>query len=169
MHSDLQRSVAVHQEIASRIAAAFKLAEDDPAVVDTASGESDIEQTLFAALREAALARSMAEGINDVLMAAKMRQARLNEKAERLRGIVAWALQEIGQKRIVAPDLTVSLVNRKPALVIDDETALPAEHVVEIRTTKPNKDSIKEALENGKSVPGARLSNGTIGIIVRDK
>ena len=111
---DVPRNVAIFNETRDRIALAFDLDKDDQAVIDTASGETNLEELLAAALREARMAGEMAEGAKRIIDATRARQERLKLKAESLRKAVSWALAEAGLQKITAPDLTASLGHGRP-------------------------------------------------------
>lgn len=169
MPLDVSRAVALHKEISDRIATTFHLAEDDPFLIDTVQGESDLEAALAKVIREAKHIEAMAAGIDDILDAAKARQARMRETVERLRGIVAWAMDDTGLKKITAPDMTLSVRPGKPKLLIDDETQLPPA-LTKIETkTKPDRDAITAAFAEGQVVPGCRMANGSTVLTVRTR
>ena len=111
---DVPRNVAIFNETRDRIALAFDLDKDDQAVIDTASGETNLEELPAAALREARMAGEMAEGAKRIIDATRARQERLKLKAESLRKAVSWALAEAGLQKITAPDLTASLGHGRP-------------------------------------------------------
>ncbi len=167
MLPDLHRSVVIHNELKDRLKTIFGLEDDEQTLSDTLEGESDLQDALAEVVREARRAEAMADAVEAIMDANRVRKARHDARADRLRALVAWAMSETSLKKISAPDLTISFRAGKPSVVIEDETCLPSHHVTEIRSTKPNKASIKDALEAGESVTGARLSNGACGITVR--
>ena len=167
MPLDVSRAVALHKEISDRIATAFSLAEDDPFLIDTVQGESDLEAALAKVIREAKQIEAMAGGIDDILDAAKARQTRMRETVERLRSIVAWAMDDTGLKKITAPDMTLSVRPGRQKLVIDDESLLPPALTKVETKTKPDRDAIAAALDLGQTVLGARFANGSTVLTVR--
>lgn len=169
MPIDVVRAVALHKEISERIASAFHLAEDDPFLIDTVQGESDLEAALAKVMREAKQIEAMAAGIDDILDTAKARQTRMRDTVERLRGIVAWAMDDIGLKKIIAPDMTLSVRPGKAKLVIDDEPRLPPELTKVEMKVKPDRDAIVAAFDAGQPVPGCRMANGSTVLTVRTR
>ena len=167
MPVDLHRSAAVYAEMRERLITQFGLEEDEPTLLDTLSGETDLDDAIAIVLRAAQRAEADADAVEAIMDANKARKARHEARAERLRASVAQAMSDAGLKTVRAPDMTVSLRATKPRLLIDDATKLPPAYVVEITETKPNKDAIRDALVAGEAVPGARLTNGGVAITVR--
>lgn len=167
MPVDLHQRARVYSELRERLIAQYGLEEDEPALLDTLSGETDLEEGIATVLRAAQRAEADADAVEAIMDGNKARKARHEARAERLRASVAQAMSDAGLKTIRAPDMTVSLRAVKPKLVIDDRKALPACHLVEVVTHEPNKDAIRDALAAGEAVPGARLTNGGHSISVR--
>jgi hypothetical protein len=71
-------------------------------------------------------------------------------------------------KKIVAPDLTVSLRLGSPGLTIVDEVAIPAAYW-EPRAPRLNRQALLSDLKQGRSVTGALLSNPEPLISIRTK
>jgi hypothetical protein len=69
------------------------------------------------------------------------------------------------RKSLERPVATLTLSNRAPQLVVDEEAQIPARFF----DLKPvlNKRLAKQALEAGEEVAGVRLSNGCITLTVR--
>ena len=165
--ADLHRHAIVYAEMRERLIVQYGLEEDEPALLNTLSGECELEDAIAMVLRAAQRADADADAVSAIMDANWQRKARHEARSERLRASVAQAMSEAGLKTVRAPDMTISLRSVKAKLIIDDESALPAHHVIETRSTKPNKDAIRDALEAGEDVPGARLTNGSVTVSVR--
>lgn len=165
---DLNRSLSIYNETRERIAVAFELDKDDQAVIDTASGETNLEELLAAALREARMAGEMAEGAKRIIDATRARQERLKLKADGIRKAVAWAFAEAGLQRITAPDLTASMGHGRPKMTIDEDR-LPAAFKDQIVSYKPNRDRIQAAVDVGNVPDGVQISNSEPVLTVRVK
>ncbi len=76
---------------------------------------------------------------------------------ESLRARLKWAMEQWGDSKIDAGSFLVSIakVGGKAPLKITDESIIPEEYGV--RTWVLSKDSVREALENGRKVPGCEL------------
>ncbi|MEU7656817.1 siphovirus Gp157 family protein, partial [Micromonospora taraxaci] len=89
-------------------------------------------------------------------------------RIERLREFALKVMDWTAQKKIELPEATLSIRMGQPAVVGEpDADALP-DHLCRIKR-EPNKSAIKEALQNGRTVPGCELSNGQPSIAIRIK
>lgn len=73
---------------------------------------------------------------------------------QRLRDGIKASMQMMGKTEIVGENATFKLTNSAPRLVLH-EAQLEREYIVETVVREPNKDKIKGALKEGKSVSGA--------------
>ena len=137
MPIDLHQRARVYADLRDRLIAQYGLEEDEPALLDTLTGETDLEDGIVIVLRAAQRAEADADAVEAIMDANKARKVRHEARAERLRASVAQAMAEAGLKTLRAPDMTVSLRATKPKLVIDDRKALPTQHLVEVTTTEP--------------------------------
>lgn len=165
------------QDIASEIAlAAELLATDDPdgesRDKDEASAIALIEQYLAAQDHTAGLITNKADNICRYIDHLKAVAAFREEQSKRLKALAAQdneraeKLQHYMMRVLVAlyPEETKfslpthELRSRKStAVVIDDESAIPDEFLRSKTTYHPDKTSIKEAIQSGASIPGARI------------
>lgn len=79
--------------------------------------------------------------------------------ADRLRTALREAMERTGRTKIETPRfrLSVRANGGKVPVVVEDESALPAIYRVPVYAEKIDKDGVREALERGETVPGARL------------
>jgi hypothetical protein len=79
--------------------------------------------------------------------------------AERLRIALRDAMTATGRAKVETSRfrLAVRANGGKVPVLIDDEATLPPQFRVQVVVEKTDKDAIREALEGGKPVPGARL------------
>jgi hypothetical protein len=138
---------------------------DDPDYATLIESECDALERLRRILRAARWAEGQSKALKDIEAEMKGRRQRFDDKAETLRAIVKQAMQTLGLPKIEAPDLTASLTNTRPSVVIDDEAAIPSQLCKVVRT--PDKTAIKSALEQGEVVPGASLSAPSQTLTVR--
>jgi hypothetical protein len=77
----------------------------------------------------------------------------------RLRTALMQAMQATGRTTVQTKRFRLGVVNNggKLPVEIEDETQLPAQFVVPVYGTKIDRDAIRESLERGEDVPGARL------------
>jgi len=138
---------------------------DDPDFEQLVESECDALERLRRMLRAARWAESQAKAAKDIEAELKERRQRFEAKAETLRAIVKQAMQTLGLPKIEAPDLTATLTNTRPSVVIEDEAAIPSQLCKVVRS--PDKAAIKAALEQGEDVPGASLSAPSQTLTVR--
>jgi Siphovirus Gp157 len=143
-----------------------EMASDEKLFSDMLDGESgDAMEVLDAVIRASIIATSMAAEAASRAKSISDRATRYKARAEALRGAAFGALSALDIRRHERPDFTASIRMGQPAVVITDESALPAAFV---RTkTEPEKTLIAAALKAGQDVPGAALTNQTPSIQVR--
>jgi hypothetical protein len=154
---------------ASQVAAALIAAgidETDPDFVELMASETDILERLRRILRAARHTEAQSEALAAIVKDNRERKARLDNKAERLRGVVLQAMGELGLKKLDGPDLTATVGAGKPKVVITDEAALPDDACVFKR--EPSKTAIAAALAEGP-VSGAEWSNPVSVLTVRTR
>lgn len=93
--------------------------------------------------------KQRAEYFMKISAGCKKTQANLKEN-------IKQAMKELGTDEIAGTDIRFKLSKTKPALVIDDEGAIPREYYQSITIEQLNKDRLKDDLAIGP-VPGAQL------------
>lgn len=166
MSNDLRHAIAIHAELRDRLKAVYGLDDDDPALIDTLEGLSDLDAAIAAVVREAREAEANANALDTIIEANRQRKARWERKRESLRDLASWAMSEANLKKIVTADLTVSLRAGKPKIIID-EGALAVEFMKSVVTTKPDRDAVKAAVEAGSVPNGVTVSNAAPVLSVR--
>lgn len=81
--------------------------------------------------------------------------------SERLKYSLKMACMELGVEELIGHDYKWKVVNNAASLVVDDESLLPDEYIEIVQSRKVRSDAIKQALKDGKVVPGARLETGS--------
>jgi hypothetical protein len=141
------------------------VAPDDPDFITIVEAETDALETVRRMLRAARMEEADVKKLAEIMSEFKDRKSRKEEKAESLRRAATWALEEMGIKRIDAPDFSATLARGRPPVVITDEAAIPGD-LVRVRR-EPMKGVIRECLEEGREVPGATLGNPTPVLTMR--
>jgi hypothetical protein len=155
-HSPLAADVRIAVEVVERIRMAG-IADDDPDFEALVSSECDTLERLRSVVKAMRYAEAMAEGCATHIALIRERQSRFESKAEKLKRIVFWALQELRLRRLEGPTFTALVKPGQAKVLITDEAVLPPAFV---RTkTEPDKTAIKRELMRGGDVPGALLSN----------
>lgn len=90
---------------------------------------------------------------------AKRRKAVLN-RVEQMKAYLLHNMQACQIKKIDGPEFSLSVRDNPASVVILDPAELPPELMVEKVSHSPDKRAIKERIEAGEVVPGARLERG---------
>ena len=151
----LRASLEVHHE-----------SMDDPdLMLILAEGETSLLELLDQLLEADLLDEGLIHGLKLQKDTLAVRLHRLEERRQSRRAILEQALLLLERKSLERPVATISLAERAPSLIVEEEAQIPTRFF----DLKPmlNRRLTKEALEAGEEVPGARLSNGTISLTVR--
>lgn len=164
--STISDEIKVYAEIRERLVADLPDL-DEQTLLDTLEGSTTLQERLLDICRAAREAEAWGDVCGGMINDLKARKTRHENRAERLRGLVLWALQEVDIPKIIAPDMTITVGKGRTSVVITDPNALPlgfAEFV-----PQPDKAKIKTALEAGELVSGASLSNSGPSLSIRTK
>jgi hypothetical protein len=132
------------------------------AVTDTLEGiEGQLQDK---AVNVAKFLRNL-EAFAEAIKAAEEQMARrrkaLESRASWLRDYLKTNMEACGITKIESPWFCLSIQKNPAAVDILDEVAIPEEFKQEVVTVKIDKDGIKEAINAGRKIPGARMVNGT--------
>jgi hypothetical protein len=124
--------------------------------------EGDINEK---AVNVAAFTRNLdasADAIREAGKAMLARADRIAKRADGVRAYLLFQMQAAGISKIECPWFTLAVRKNPPGVAVDDETAIPAEYIVQPPppAPRPDKDAIKRALKDGQDVPGCRLTQG---------
>lgn len=175
MHPDeLTHEVRVYNQLKEQLKAAFDLEDDDQTLLDTLEGESDLETVIIRAMREAREAKAMADAMKIIIATNRARQKRHEDRAERIRGAVAHAMEESNKRSIKCPDMTISERMSEAAPKVTDPAQLPKWATTEesVVVTSVNLAAIKAAYEAdpaGFTCPGVAISDPKPILTVRAK
>ena len=143
------------------------LADDETMRADTLEGAVDLHEVAGRIVREAKETEALADSLKAVVADYTARRQRLEARVEGYRALLLKLLIAADLPRLEIAEATVSTRRVPPKVVIDDETAIPAD----CRKTKTvesiDREAVKTALEAGFTVPGAHLSNGDVGLTIR--
>jgi hypothetical protein len=156
------------------MASLYEIDRDIQAFIDGLSamadenGEVDIDMEILEDLKEQRKTKlenialyiknlaSDASAIKEEEKSLTERRKRLESKCERLKGILVRSMMENNEKELSSARYCAKIRNSK-ATEVYDESAIPSEYLVEKTTYAPDKNAIKEAIESGKEVAGARI------------
>lgn len=151
----LKHQVQLHHEALEDPDVALILAESETSLLEL------LDQLIEADTRDEALIYGLKAHKDTVAV----RLHRLEERRASRRAILEQSLSLLERKTLERPLATLTLTERPPSLVIEEEALVPA-RFFDLRPAL-NRRLAKEALEAGEDVPGARLSNGVLTLTVR--
>lgn len=101
--------------------------------------------------------------------AAKARRKARENTIDRLRKYLAGAMQMANIKSIKRNDglFSISLVDGREAVEIDDQNKIPMDLCEIVEVIKPLKDKIAERIASGQQVPGAHIERGEPYVMIR--
>lgn len=143
-----------------------ELQEDAQLRADMIEAETSLHDVIRQLLLETKAADGLAKGLNESVLALKLRQSRLEHREERLRATILSLMQTADLPKLPLPEGTLSVTQRAPA-PIRPETAdgLPDEFVRVKR--EPDMRAISAAIKEGREVPGIAMSNGGVSLTIR--
>jgi hypothetical protein len=157
--------LAAHQSLRDWLRAEFPDI-DDEALRDTLEGISELPALVAAIigsyLDDVALATALRSRASDM----QGRLARLEDRVEKKRALVASVMERADIKKLTEPEFTVSLRPTPAPLIIIDEADIP-DTFWKPQPPKLDRKGLLAALNTGKTVAGATLGNGGVTIAVR--
>ncbi len=141
---------------------------DDETLRDTLEGISSLPEALGAITRsyldDLTLASALGLRIEDM----QARLKRIEQRADRKRGLLCYIMERADIKKLEQPDFTASLRAVPPGLVVADETLIPSDYW-KPQPPKLDKRGLLAALNARQTVAGAHLGNGGTTLSVRTK
>lgn len=171
MYQPLDHKARVVAELQNRLGEATTDDDQDFLASQLSGAGNDLEGACLIALRNARETEALVEALKSIEADNRARRQRMERRVETIRANVAWAMQEAGLPKLIAPDLTVSWRMGKPPLIIDREpNAGDVEQgIATAETTYAwDKEAVRKWME---TVPFsvARLGNPVPQIVVRGK
>ena len=163
----VQSVMSIATSLAARLEA-DGVALDEAELVEYLRAENaDVGGLLLRLARTAQEAKADAEAIATRQAALATRKARAGRVEQECRATLHAIMEAMAMRKYRHPELSVTISDGRPGVVVTDETALPDEYVRITRS--PDKTAIKAALEQGVIVPGAELQNSIPQMTVRTK
>jgi hypothetical protein len=148
----------VQDEITTLLLAHPELAEDEVLRADSIEGETGTFEFLSGIVRKVGATNAMALGTSDYIEELSRRKARLERRADALRGLIVKIMDSASIRKAELPEATLSIRSGQQKVLIINEREIPDDFM---RMRKePDKTRIKAAMLANENVPGAVLSNG---------
>ncbi len=142
--------------------------DDEDLIADTIEGETDALEAVSAVLRWKAEQDAMALALKTHEGDLVARRRRFEERSTGARVAIAAFMDQCGLTKLERPEATLSLRQGNQAVVRSPDFSADVLPDDLVRTKRePDAAAIKAALEAGREVPGAVLSNGAPVLTVR--
>lgn len=145
------------RDLTALLAAHPELEFDDVLCMDMIEGATNTLELLDELIRAEQDAHILEERIDVEVDRLKKRQERFSHRRQLIRKYMMQLMEAAGLKKVERPVATVSIAAGRPKVVITDAEKL-FDSYVRIKR-EPNKEAIKQAFEEGRTVYGAILSN----------
>lgn len=139
---------------------------DEQTLADTVEGLTDLHEIVQAIIRSALVEEALAKGLKCRIAEMQDRLRRFEDRVSKRRQIAKDVMLEIGLKKLVAPDFTVSVSPGTPALMVIDEDAVPKTYW-EPGEPRLRRQVLTHDLKLGEEVAGATLSEPQPFLVVR--
>ncbi len=164
---DVDHAVTAFQTLRLKLAQEFPEA-DEETLRDTTEGISDLPQLVAEVIRSSLDDKSLAAALKARMDNMAMRRTRLLARADRKRDLAADAMRETSLRKILEPDLTLSLRPCPPSVVITDATLVPENYWIE-QPAKLNRKDLRDVVLSGLDVPGTQVIDQPDTLSVRMK
>lgn len=159
--TDHARALTIEMEAAKALLANIKdiIGDDEEAAADAVEGETDLRETIHAAIRRVGELEALADGLKAYGETIAKRQHRLSETAKRIRTAICSAMETGSIKSLELDIATATCKPVPPSVIINEEAQVPSKFW-KPQPPKLDKAAVLKALKEKEDVPGARLSNG---------
>lgn len=141
------------------------LLDDEDLLKDTLEGETSFNEVMEKLVTQVREQDMMAEAVTARMAMLSERKTRYITRKEFYRALILKLLQTAGIDKHRTTEGNISVVNSPEKVIITDEAAIP-DDLMRIKK-EPDKTAIKKALQSGKHVSGASLSNGGTTLMIR--
>ena len=143
--------------------------EGDEAALSELLGpeQGDVEDILARVLRAKVHAESMAAAADERAKLIVERKRRYQRREDNLKALAVTIMRVMQRKKFELPDLSASVIAGREGVEITNPELIPDIYVEVVTERKPDKATIKSALEAGHDVPGAALKNGADYLMIK--
>lgn len=156
----------VRQQIENLKVLHIDLFEDEEAWLLALESETDMDTLLTSIVRRIEDSKALVLGTKDRAEELAARRKRFEGRIESLRNLAFKIMEAADVAKIELPEVTLSVRNVAPSVIITDEDNLP--DIACKFERKPDKAKIKELLATGL-VAGAAMTNGGKTLSIRIK
>ena len=168
--TDPVQNLRIHGRQIAELAASIRelCGDDDLAFIDTLDGETDAIQSARSAVRMVAAMETLEEAAKALASHYSARASDFGDRAQRVRDALAHFMGEIGEKKMVLPEGTVSLAAGSPSLVGEPAVETVPDRFVKV-SMSIDRAAVRQALKDGEAVEGFGLSNAKPRLQIRTR
>jgi hypothetical protein len=156
----------IRQQIENLKTLHIDLFEDEEAWLLTLESETDMDALLTSIVRRIEDSKALVLGTKDRAEELAARRKRFEDRIESLRNLAFKIMEAADIAKLELPEVTLSVRNVAPSVIITDEESLP--DIACKFERKPDKTKIKELLATGL-VAGAAMTNDGKTLSIRIK
>ena len=129
--------------------------------------QGDADDILARVLRAKVHAEAMAKAADEQADLIVARKRRYLAREEKMKTLAMTIMEVMGRKKVELADMTASIGKPRLGVHISDVEQVPDIYVEVVTERKPDKATIKSAIEAGHDVPGAELKNGAPFLMIK--
>lgn len=151
-------------------ALAHFLSDDDEALkLDMLEGETSLNEIVSRLLADNEDDEGLIAALDAQVDIRAARKERVGNRIEARKKAIASLMDCAQITKLPLPEATLSLRTLQPRPKVVDPDALPSGFVKIVEVRKPDLDAIKAAIEDGATIPGVVMTNGSSSLTVRRK
>jgi Gp157 protein len=167
MQIDLAKSLSQHEYLREQVLTEFP-GIDEETLRDTVEGLTNLPEILGSVLRSHLDDLATLAALRTRILDMQERFARIEDRADKKRALVASVMERAGIKKLTEPDFTASLREVPPGLIVIEEGKIP-EAFWKPQPPRLDRKAVFAALKAGEVVAGAALGNGSTTLAVRTR
>lgn len=142
------------------------IGDDEDFAMDVIEGQTSLVEVVNALIGQEGQDKAHTQGIETYIEALMAKRDRIEARIEKRRNALLVALQTADVKSLRCPLGTVGIRPAPAKAIPTDESVIP-EEFWKPRDPVLDKRALTAALKEGRTVPGASLSNGGVTISIR--
>lgn len=140
--------------------------DDEVLMMDMIEGETNLFEALDLLLSRISVNNAMIVGLEEAEKQMSSRKDRFKKRVEADRALIEQAMMIADLEKVERPTATLSLSKRAPKAEITEEADVPAEFF-KPQPPKLDKKAVLAALAEGRTIPGAYLTNAAPSLTLR--
>lgn len=144
------------------------LADDEELLTGMIEGETNLMDVIDRLIESIIFDEGTEVGIKAATDRLKERGERIARRKGAMRALIEQAMMIAELKKLPRPLATLTLSERKDAMVVEDESKIPSDYFVPA-DPKLDRKALREALDAGEKVPGASLVKQSPSLTMRVK